>query len=338
MSEQIVLVDGRIVSPARSRRESAKANHERVKLDSAKLAAEITRQASKQTYWTIKLLVDRHLVEDAFRAYAYFRWVDDYLDEVCGARYDRLGFVQRQRQIIAKAYAGERQLNLTNEERIVADLVRNDHTENSGIRAYIDNMMAVMAFDAARHGALISEAELAAYTRWLATAVTEALHHFIGHDDPAPDDEFRYTAVTAAHITHMLRDAVEDVEAGYFNVPKAYLTKHGIELNDVASEAHRSWVKERVELARNYFEIGRENMARIPNLRRRIAGYAYIARFEVVLDLIERDGYRLRLDYPERKSKQAALKMFWAALSQAFTPGERRGMNATSMNEKALRA
>ncbi len=318
MSEQIVLVDGRIVSPARSRRESAKTNHKSLKQDTANLAAEITRQASKQTYWTIKYLVDRPLVDDAYRAYAYFRWVDDTLDKKCAARCDRLGFVQRQRQIIAAAYAGEWQGHLTNEERLVTDLIGNDKAQDSGVRAYIDNMMAVMAFDAARKGALISEVELAEYTRWLATAVTEALHHFIGHNDPAPHDETRYLAVTAAHITHMLRDAMEDAEAGYYNIPQIYLAAHDMAATDVNSESYRDWVRERVQLAHHYFQVGRECMSRIQNLRCRLAGYAYIARFEVVLDAIERDGYRLRPDYPERKSKRAALKMGWAALSQAF--------------------
>ena len=47
---------------------------------SQSLAARITQNASKQTYYTIRLLVDRDLVPDAYRAYAYFRWVDDVLD------------------------------------------------------------------------------------------------------------------------------------------------------------------------------------------------------------------------------------------------------------------
>jgi hypothetical protein len=37
------------------------------------LAASITRNASKQTYYTIRYLVDDGLVDDAYRAYAYFR-------------------------------------------------------------------------------------------------------------------------------------------------------------------------------------------------------------------------------------------------------------------------
>ena len=44
------------------------------------LAASITRTASKQTYYIVRFLVDRDRIPDAYQAYAYFRWVDDYLD------------------------------------------------------------------------------------------------------------------------------------------------------------------------------------------------------------------------------------------------------------------
>ena len=44
------------------------------------LASSITKAASKQTYYTIRFLVDRERVDDAYRAYGYFRWVDDVLD------------------------------------------------------------------------------------------------------------------------------------------------------------------------------------------------------------------------------------------------------------------
>lgn len=44
------------------------------------LASLITKYASSQTYYTIRFLADRDRTEDAYRAYAYFRWVDDILD------------------------------------------------------------------------------------------------------------------------------------------------------------------------------------------------------------------------------------------------------------------
>jgi phytoene/squalene synthetase len=129
-------------------------------------------------------------------------------------------------------------------------------------------------------------------------------------------NEARYLAVTAAHITHMLRDAVEDAENGYYNIPRDYLENHGISPTDVNNDAYREWVKTRVKLARKRFEGGRANLAQVENVRCRLAGYAYIARFEVVLDAIEKDGYLLRADYPERKSNRAALKMGTAVISQ----------------------
>ncbi len=90
----------------------------------------------------------------------------------------------------------------------------------------------------------------------LATAVTEALHYFIGHDNPTPRHEARYLAVTAAHITHMLRDAIEDAEAGYFNLPREYLQTHGISPQDVESWAYRAWVCQRVEIGAHVFQGG----------------------------------------------------------------------------------
>lgn len=282
------------------------------------LASSITREASSQTYLTIRYLVDSPLVADAYRAYAYFRWVDDALDQGQTTKAERLAFLDRQQAIIKRCYRAEWPGGLRPEEQLVVDLIRSDRAENSGLRTYIDQMMAVMAFDAERRGRLISQEELTAYTRSLATAVTEAMHYFIGHEDYAPRDETRYDAVMGAHVTHMLRDAIDDAAAGYINIPKEYLEAHNIEPTESEHDAYRAWVYSQVQLARAYFASGRRTMARVENFRCRLAGYAYIARFEVVLDAIEKDGYLLRPAYPERKSKRAALKMGMAAVRQAL--------------------
>ena len=60
-------------------------------------AASITKAASKQTYYTIRFLVDRDRVDDAYRAYGYFRWVDDVLDAAAHqvqAGYDTIAAIQ----------------------------------------------------------------------------------------------------------------------------------------------------------------------------------------------------------------------------------------------------
>jgi hypothetical protein len=278
-------------------------------------ASLITKAASKQTYYTIRFLVDRERVDDAYRAYGYFRWMDDVLDTDSGSESERKAFLERQKSLLERCYRSEPPRDATIQEKMLVDLIGRDHEKDSGLHAYLRNMMLVMGFDAGRRGRLISQVELNDYTRWLASAVTEALHYFIGHDGYAPRDETRYLAVSAAHITHMLRDTFDDVQAGYYNIPREVVEANHIGPQDVQSEAYRAWVRSRVHLARVYFQAGRVYLAQVQSPRCRLAGLAYTARFEWLLDTIEREGYLLRSQYDERKSIGTGMRMGWLALT-----------------------
>jgi phytoene/squalene synthetase len=290
-------------------------------------ASSITKAASKQTYYTIRFLADRERIDDAYRAYGYFRWVDDILDADSSSGSERRAFLERQKSLLEGCYQGASLRDATIQEKMLVDLVQRDHEKNSGLQSYLRNMMLVMDFDASRRGRLISQGELNDYTRWLATAVTDNLHYFIGHGEFAPKDEARYLAVSAAHITHMLRDTYDDLLAGYYNIPLEVLEAHHIEPQDINCDAYRAWVKSRVELAREYFKAGKGYFARVQNPRCRLACFAYIARFEWLLDTIEREDYRLRPQYNERKSIGTGLRMSWSALSSVLNL---RGVNTPS--------
>lgn len=281
------------------------------------LAAAITKTASRQTYYIIRFLVDRDRVSDAYLAYAYFRWVDDWLDGDA-EKAARVAFVARQQELVERCCRGEWPSDVTREEAMLVQLVQNARGSRDGLESYIRHMMAVMTFDVDRRGRFISQGELAEYTRHLAVAVTEAMHYFIGHHHPGPQCPARYFAVTAAHITHMLRDACEDITAGYFNIPGEVLERGRLDPGDVGNGLYRAWVESRVRLARDYFAAGKDYLAKITNWRCRLAGYAYIARFERVLNAIECEGYRLRASYPECRGWRAGLKMGWSVLTQAL--------------------
>jgi len=285
---------------------------------SADLAEAITWAASQQTYYTIRYLVDRDRVPDAYRTYAYFRWVDDRIDQPGAELTERSAFVERQRALVECLYRGQTPLEITAEEQMLVDLVRSDREMNSGLQTYIRNMLSVMVFDAYRRGCLISQKELNEYTRWLAVAVTEAMHYFIGHGCASPHNKTRYLAVSAAHIVHMLRDAQEDTQAGYINIPREYLEAHHLAPEAVNHEAYRKWGKSRVDWARNYFKIGARYLSQVQNPRCRLAGYAYTARFTRFLDTIEKNDYRLQSDYAEFKHPASALRMGWTVLGLAF--------------------
>lgn len=282
------------------------------------LASSITKAASAQTYYTIRLLVDRDRIEDAYRAYGYFRWVDDILDVNSDSGSERRAFLERQKNLLEKCCQGEPPQDANLQEQMLVELVRHDHEKNSGLQLYLHNMMQVMDFDARRRGQMISQVELNEYTRWLATAVMECIHYFIGHDDFSPHDETRYLAVSGAHITHMLRDTFDDALIGYYNIPRELLESYHIGPMDVGSDAYRAWVKSRVSQAREYFKAGKEYLGRVQNVRCRLACFAYIARFEWLLDTIEREDYLLRPQYRERKTAKTGLRMSWLTIASIF--------------------
>jgi phytoene/squalene synthetase len=278
------------------------------------LAAAITKAASKQTYYTIKFFADREFIMDAYRAYAYFRWVDDVLDDPAGLRSKKIAFIERQATLLETCYNGQLPDDLCVEEMMLVDLICNDREENSGLRVYLHNMMDVMVFDSSRCGQTITQGQLADYSHKLAVAVTEALHYFIGHHQPSAILEGRYMAVTAAHITHMLRDSVEDVQAGYFNNPRETTRPHGSHTGEENDPTHRKWVSSRVQLANRFFQAGRKVLSKDPCLRRRLAGFAYTARFEWILRTIGQENYCIRTAYPDRKSLAAGSWMVWQTL------------------------
>jgi phytoene/squalene synthetase len=282
------------------------------------LAPTITKAASKQAFYTIRYLVDRDRMDDAYRAYAYFRWVDDCLDQTITGKNERMAFLKRQTMLIEHCYRGKRLPRVCAEESMLVDLIHCDTEAKSGLQSYIRNMMAVMTFDAERKGRLISEQELNSYSQYLAIAVTEALYFFIGNGQSAPQTSGRYLAATAAHIVHMLRDTCEDIANGYFNIPSEILKLNRIDPGNVNSVPYKAWVKSRIELARRYFQAGNAYFAQVSSLRCRIACYAYMARFQGVLNTIVRDGYQLRASYDECNNALTSLKMGWFVCSQSI--------------------
>jgi len=291
----------------------------------AALAKSITRASSKQTYHTIRLMVDKDLAIDSYCAYAYLRWVDDIIDVSSQSHEERISFVRQQRDLIDRLYRNERPADLRREEEMVADLISHDRQEHSGLQSFIRNMFAMIEFDAYRKGRLISQQELTWYTNSLGKSVTDGIQYFIGNGHPYPDADNRYLAAIGAHIAHLLRDTLPDTANGFINIPREYLEEYGISPENVDSPPFRAWVKNQVEQARQYFREGKRYLDELDVLRCKIAGHWYCARFEGVLDTIERDGYVLQAVYNERGKLSTRLKVVWLAISVTLRHIVRRG-------------
>jgi phytoene/squalene synthetase len=283
-----------------------------VSQDSAVLARSITRSSSKQTYYTARLLVDRSLVDDFFRAYAYFRWVDDIVDATAASNEERISFIRHQRDLIECLYAKGQPSDLALPEQMLVDIINRDKKPDSRLQSFICNMFAIIEFDAYRkeRRQAISLKELKWYTDCLGKSVTDGLQYFIGNGCSYPASDDRYQAAIAAHITHLLRDTVQDNAEGFINIPSEYLKEHNISPDDLTNPAFRAWVCKRVEKARKYFCQGKDYLDRLDVLRCKIAGYWYCFRLERILDKIENDDYVLRASY-KKSSFLAWLKIVW---------------------------
>jgi hypothetical protein len=191
-------------------------------------------------------------------------------------------------------------MDLCPEEQMLADLIGHDRKPESGLHSFICNFMAVVEFDGNRMGRLVKRDELTIYTNHLATAVMDGLQYLIGNGHPCPKTPERAIAVTGAHITHMLRDMLEDLPSGTINIPLEELTEYGISIEELDNESFRNWVNDQTKKARQAFLAGQGYINSISILRCKLAGVGYLARFDNILNAIEREGYRLRLDYPER--------------------------------------
>src|SRR5512143_868126 len=103
-----------------------------VRQRTASPASLITQAASKQTFYTIRFLVDRERVDDAYRAYGYFRWVDDVLDADTRSESERRAFLVRQKSLLKSCYRGETPRDVDIQEMMLVELIQRDHEKNSG--------------------------------------------------------------------------------------------------------------------------------------------------------------------------------------------------------------
>jgi phytoene/squalene synthetase len=252
------------------------------------LARWTTRAGSLHSYLIIRWFVDPELLDDAYRAYAYFRWMDDRLDTPDATPSERMSLLRRQTELLNEIRRGRPCLPQSAAEEWLMEIVRRDRPGHSGLRSYLDHMLAVMRFDVDRRGRTIRSEELAWYSGCLSQAVMDGLSYFVGHRLRYPPSGARLLAATGAHIVHMLRDAEEDVAVGYYNVPREYLTAHRMSPDDVSGPAYREWTRQRAALARRCFLLGKAYIGTLGSLRVRLAGYAHCARFERCLDRIER--------------------------------------------------
>lgn len=279
------------------------------------LAREITKKSGLETYYIIKFLADKHKVNDAYKAYAYFRWLDDQIDENLKNRKDKQKFIKRQKTIIELSYRRKKPAIVHPQERMITELIENDSKPNSKLKSYIMNFFSIIAFDAGRKDKIIPEKKLNWYSETIGKAATDCILYFIGNNISYTESTDQYKAASAAHIVHSLRDLKHDLKTGYINIPKEFLEKNKSDITNISDYELIPWVKNRTGLAKRYFESGKKYIKKLPNPKCKLAAILYCLRFEPLIFIIEKDKYILRENYNNRLNIMSCLKTAVAVLS-----------------------
>jgi phytoene/squalene synthetase len=156
-------------------------------------------------------------------------------------------------------------------------------------------MLAALVWDTRRRGQFSDRSALQAYSLALGRAYTNALQAFVAQSHVYPDAPGRCAAGTAAHLVHLLRDFVQDWEAGYYNISRQEMAEFGLDAApfDFEGEAFRNWVRVVAQRARGLFRDGQRYLDSLQVYRCKLLGYLYCVRYEILLDQIEHQGYRI---------------------------------------------
>jgi len=285
-------------------------------------ATATTKRHNPSAYWLSNLLYDKGMTPIFCLIYAYFRWLDDYIDEPNTESFVCRQMVANQKELLVGAYCNPRMSVSSTPEAMIVSVIDYDKSRGMLLKTSIMDMIAALEWDTYRRGKVVSSKELAQYSWWLGRSYTKALQAFIAYPYKYPDHEYRYYAGVGAHITHIMRDFYEDLSLGYINISKEDIRHYSIDIRCPIALSLREWAQKTVITARKYINWGKLYLSTLPIFRCRLMGYIYCSRYEMVLDVIEDADFDLSMNRFESVRKG---KYYWQAISNALTSPMIRG-------------
>ena len=245
--------------------------------------------------------MDRLRANVFFCAYAYFRWVDDIVDSEDASIDQKTTLLDRQRAWIAELYENPESLrvisSLTAEEQLLFFVIQHDLAGGKqALRLSISDMLRSIEMDATRRGRVVSSEVLTQIqmhrTRAFADFVSTLLHQrtLVGAENRL------LVFALACDEAHKLRDLIQDVTFGYFNISFEELREYEIDLNDLNCPGLREYVKDKVSSTRASFTRARRDLRHV-SATLRAACLIYGLRHLMLLKAIENDAYYLRFSY-----------------------------------------
>lgn len=262
--------------------------------------AQVVVRRHRATYAAVRLAISREKARIFFLAYSYFRWIDDVVDSSHIALEKKNALLARQRTLISATYAdpgGVCPSTLDDAERCLYAVMQYDTTFGGlALLGPILDMLTSLELDAQRRGIFLSGDQLRRIQLHRIRAYSDGVLALFRGVPAVGAENNLYLFAEACDEAHKLRDMLQDIAFGYCNIPLEALAEYRVDLADPGSPGFRRYTQATVEATREKFRQSKKALLH-ESTTLRAACRVYSLRHEVLLKMIERDGYCLRPGY-----------------------------------------
>lgn len=212
------------------------------------LAENIAKERSPKAKFILDHTVKKNKRGYLNLCYAYLRWVDDYVDDPKNDIMNKKSFIERQKFLIDAFVKGEEAEYQNIEETFLFHFIRfAGENKSEFIRNAIINMIDSIEMDVRRlqGDGIFSASDLELYVRKQSKALYDILIYFFL---PKKYHNIKNTQGRYQARAFIMRDIVEDIDAGLINISHEDIQKFNLDLSSIrAKENLEQWIKEELD-------------------------------------------------------------------------------------------
>ena len=214
---------------------------------------------------------------DAILGFSYLKGVDNRADGEPDAR-RALAFLQAQRGLLGRAYAGESPPGgLSDVEQCGYAAARADSSRGAPQRRWLEHVLGVIEHDVRRRHQLWDETELERWAGEAGRGLIHAIWGFVGRGRDGLSDGCAEWSSRAYMLADVIVDLEQDLPFGIFNVPAELIERLDIRL-ELGDPGLDRWVIEYTARVEAHFERALTELARIRSARMRLLGNLLLRR------------------------------------------------------------
>lgn len=290
-------------------------------------AEKVTQENRPETLFFLRYLWNREEVSIFTLIYAYFRWLDDYVDLSPIHRKDKIRFVDQQWAFWRKQYRYKYNTEVSSSiySSILRWIVIYDLERHCVLHKQINRLFNAIMYDAKRQYNLEPEDALIRYSFDIGGAYTTILR-ILSKADAISGYEAKSTenAGFASHQIHILRDFWSDIKLGFFNISKQDVDSYRFSLDQTCDSEIRPWVCKVVDRAQNAFDTGISAINSIHSLKCKFLLLFSLSPYLSIMESIIKNNYDLRCRYS--LSRYHKTRCFAWALFNSMTPFNKRSI------------